>query len=176
MGMPDNSKWTAEILGVDLWTNGEDSHDVAALYRHVDSGHAVEHAVSFRLMGEVLVNGERPDYAIDNFVVDVDDNYARAVSEAGEDDTVTRSYWVYPESEIFEPIDQNGDLIGNGDDLPSEVLDGWRNLDYSGPFETDDKTLGDEIEQVMRGYMDGVSDAVLYTTDLDLVFSDLTAA
>src|SRR5699024_4594360 len=105
-----------------------------------------------------------------------DDNYARADSEADEGDTVTRSYWIYPESEIFEQNDQNGEMIGDEGEHPREVLDGWSKLGYSGPFETDVMKLDNEIEQVKRANMEGVSDAVLYTTGLDRVWSDLTAA
>lgn len=174
MGMPDNSKWTTRVDGVDMWTDGEQLCDVSVSYVHED-GRSIQHTVLFTLMGDVQVNGERPGHALDGFVSIVDESYERAISEAGEDDTVERSFFIFPDSEIMDPIDADGDVI----DIPNEysqVEDGWINLEYAGPYETDDKALDAEIENALQIWGKNLAERVHYTTDFDQVWGDLTAA
>ena len=174
MSMPDNSAWTVESVGADVMTNGEDSSDLVITLRHRD-GHALQHVIYFTLMGDVHVNGERPNYALEGFVTSVDEHHDRAVSEMSEDDAVTRSYWVYPWAETFDAIDADGDVI----DVPNEsteVHDGWIDLDYTGRYDAPGMELENEIETALVKYGKRLADVALYATDLDRVCSDLTAA
>ena len=174
MSMPDNSAWTVESVGADMMTNGEDSSDLVITLRHRD-GHALQHVIYFTLMGDVQVNGERPDYALEGFVTIVDEHHDRAVSESSEDDVVTRSYWVYPWAETFDAIDADGDVI----DVPNEsteVSDGWIDLDYTGRYDAPGTELESEIEAALVKYGKRLADVALYATDLDRVWSYLTAA
>lgn len=174
MGMPDNSKWSSRVDGVDMWTDGEQQCDVSVSYVHED-GRSIQHTVLFTLMGDVQVNGERHRLGEDGFVACVDEAYDAAVSEAGEDDAVVRSFFIYPDSEIVDPVDADGDVI----DVPNEysqVDDGWINLDYAGSYGDDDNALGVEIENALLVWGKNLAEMILYTTDLDVVWSDLTAA
>ena len=174
MGMPNNSAWTVELVGADVMTDGEQSSDLVITFSHKD-GHALQHVIYFTLMGDAQVNGERPDYVFEGFVTSVDEHHDRAVSEMSEDDAVTRSYWVYPQSETFDAIDADGDVI----DVPNEsteVSDGWIDLDYTGRYDSPGMELENEIEAALVKYGKRLADVALYATDLDQVWSDLTAA
>lgn len=175
MAMPNrNTGWSVDGIGVDMWTSDE-SCEVVVTYRHT-AGHYVQHVTDFTLAGEVLVNGERPDWFYEPFASDVDDAALRAACETGEDDTVTRSFFVYPNSETYDPLDTDREFIDTGVDDRSQVEDGWINLDYAGPYETDDKTLDHEIETRLKAWGKNLAEVELYAGDLDQVWSDLTAA
>ena len=172
MSMPDNSAWTVESVGADMMTNGEDSSDLVITLRHKD-GHALQHVTYFTLMGDVQVNGERPNYALEGFVTSVDEHHDRAVSEMSEADAVPRSYWVYPWAETFDAIDADGDVI----DVPNEsteVSDGWIDLDYTGRYDAPGTELESEIEAALVKYGKRLADVALYATDLDETFADLS--
>ena len=176
MGMANNSAWTVESVDADVMTHGEDASDLVITLRHRD-GHALQYVTYFTLMGDVQINGERPDYALEGFVTGVDEHYDRAVSEASEGDTVARSYWVYPWSETFDAIGVDGDPIQ--DDWcteATEVSDGWIDLDYTGRYDSPGMELENEIKASLVKYGKRLADAVLYATDLDETFADLTAA
>lgn len=179
MAMPNrNTEWAVDEIGVDMWSN-EESCEVVVTYRHT-AGHYVQHITDFTLCGDVQVNDERPDYALDCFVVDVDETFARAISEAAEagDDTVgvDRSFFIYPSSEVYEPLDTDREFVDDGMDHREQVEDGWINLDYTGPYETDDKTLDAEIETRLKAWGKNLAEVELYAGDLNQVWSDLTAA
>lgn len=174
MTMPNNDAWTVESVGADVFTNGEDASDLVITFRHRD-GHALQHVIYFTLMGDVQVNGERPAYALDGFVTVADENYERAVAEASDDDAVTRSYWVYPNSETADAIGADGDPVQ--DDWCTElteVSDGWVDLDYTGRYDAPGTELEDEIETALVKYGKRLADVALYATDLDEMFADLS--
>lgn len=179
MGMPDNSAWSVESVGADVMTNGEDSSDLVITLRHRD-GHALQHVTYFTLMGDVQVNGERPDFVLEGFVTSVDEHHDRAVSEMSDDDAVTRSYWVYPWAETFDAIGADGELVQDdfGAEMTesTEVSDGWIDLDYTGRYDAPGMELENEIETALVKYGKRLADAALYATDLDRVWSDLTAS
>lgn len=175
MSMPNNSAWTVESVDADVMTNGEDSSDLVITLRHRD-GHALQHVTYFTLMGDVQVNGERPDYVFEGFVTSVDEHHDRAVSEMSEDDEVTRSYWVYPWAETFDAIGADGDPIQDDWYTEStEVSDGWIDLDYTGRYDAPGMELENEIEASLKIWGKRLADCVLYAVDLDRVWSDLAA-
>lgn len=174
MTLPNNNHgWTHSDTSVDHMTNGEDYSELVVTYRH-KNGHSLQHVIGFRLMGDVMVNGERPDYALDGFVTSSDDDYERAVSEAGDDDKVTRSFWIYAESEVWDAIDANDELIEPQGER-SEVDCGWINLEYTGRYDADGTELNDEIESAMRKWAEGYGVGTLYANDLDRIYSDLAS-
>lgn len=177
MGMPNNSAWSVESVGADVMTNGEDASDLVITLRHKD-GHALQHVTYFTLMGDVQVNGERPDYVFEGFVTSVDEHHDRAVSEmSDDDDAVTRSYWVYPWAETFDAIGADGDPIQDDWCTEStEVSDGWIDLDYTGRYDAPGMELENEIEASLKAWGKRLADGALYAVDLDQVWSDLAAA
>lgn len=170
----NNDAWTVESVGADVLTDGEGASDLVITFRHRD-GHALQHVTYFTLMGDVQINGERPDYALDGFVTGTDEHHDRAVSEMSEDDAVTRSYWVYPWAEKFDAIGADGDPVQ--DDWCAEfteVSDGWIDLDYTGRYDAPGTELENEIETALVKYGKRLADVALYATDLDETFADLS--
>lgn len=173
MAMPNrNTGWTVDDVEVDMWTSGE-SCEVIVTYRHT-AGRYVQHVTDFTLAGDVRVNGERVSF--EPFVESVDEDYAEAFAAKGEDDTVTRSFFVYPSSEVYEPLDTDREFIDDGMDHREQVEDGWINLDYAGPYETDDKTLDHEIEARLEAWGKNLAEVELYAGNLDQVWNNMTAA
>lgn len=173
MSMPNrNTGWSVDGIGVDMWTSDE-SCEVIVTYRHT-AGYYVQHITDFTLAGDVQVNGERVGF--EPFVESVDEDYAEALAAKGEDDTVTRSFFIYPNSETYDPLDTEREFIDDGIDHREQVEDGWINLDYAGPYETDDKALDAEIEARLKAWGKNLAEVELYAGDLNQVWSDLTAA
>jgi len=173
MGMPNrNPEWSVDGVGVDMWSS-EESCEVVVTYRHA-AGHYVQHITDFTLCGEVHVNGERVGF--EPFVTSVDEDYAEAFAAAGEDDTVARSFFIYPFSEVYEPLNADREFIDDGMDHRAQIEDGWINLDYDGPYETNEETLDAEIEARLKAWGENLAEVELYAGDLNRVWSDLTAA
>lgn len=169
----DNNDWTLGHISVDHAINGDDGSEVTATYYHKD-GRVIEHSALFILKCDVLVNGERPGY-LDGFVESSDDDYDRAVSEAVDDDEVTRQFWVYPDSEEIAAISDDESLdpfIGERE----QITDGWIDLQYKGRYDADGTELDDEMTAVMTDWIRGYDLTKSPFVSLDVIYSDLTAA
>ena len=138
MALFKNEGWTVDGVAAECTSGDSESWDVIIEYKHED-GRRVHEIRTLTLMGEVLVDGERPEELIqDGFLDDVDEFYWEAMANEGDEREVTRNYFFMSHSETLSA--GQGDDVSH--DLPtrveSDALTEPRDLDYSDARESPD--------------------------------------
>lgn len=173
--MYDNTGWTVTDTAAECTSGDGESWDTVVTYSHND-GRWVQESHTFTLMGEVLVDGERPDEIIqDGFLGDVDEFWAEVICNVDEyEHAITRRYFFDSHSETryagwgdvmledFPDRVESDQCIAPGD-LPT----------YDGPVESTD--LDDAVTAHLEDWARDWSSATLRFNDLDDMHANLTA-
>lgn len=122
MALFNNTGWSVANVSAECTSGDSESWDAIIDYSHED-GRWIQEVRTLTLMGEVLVDGERPDELIqDGFLDDVDEHYWEAVANEGDERDVRRNYFFTSHSEERHAGWGEVDL-GDGDPCRVESVD-----------------------------------------------------
>lgn len=154
MSYPDNTGWTIESVGADMWTSGFGDGQCDAVANLVDNntGRSVQLIQTYSVQFEHTWNDETNDSHRGMSLDEADETYNEIVKLTEEGDEVKRGYWLYVSSEQWDAINANGDIYC-GEIEESDDNSWWKNLDYDGPAEGGkefDAVVEDTIKSITR--------------------------
>ena len=170
-----NTGWSVESVDVECTSGDSESWDAIITYRHTD-GRWVQENYTSTLMGEVLVDGERPEELLqDGSLDDVDECYWEAMANVGDDKDVTRNYFFMANHETryaghewgHEERPHWGDLVESDQCIAPVDLD-----TYDGPV--DSRELDRSVEAHLEEWAISWGQSGLRFNDLDDMHKLLT--
>lgn len=166
MSYPDNTGWTIESVGADMWTSGFGDGQCDAVANLVDNntGRSVQFIQTYSVQFEHVWNGETNDAHRDMSLDEADGTYNEIVAETEEGDEVKRGYWMFIAHETWDAINANGDIYSGEMGEPADTS-WWKNLDYDGPAEG-----GNEFDAVVE---DTIKASTKNDAERTLVFCDM---